>query len=390
LPTFTSTATPWSPPTAVTFDFDDQISALNKSVIQDSIAIGQHAFGEAGPIIVYARTNLDTLMDAYYRHEKISANNPNAISLRGVFERDLSSGFSTVSGAIYFYVSDRWLNMPQAERMRLAAHEYFHQVQFALSGRDSQEHLAPDWLVEGSANFETFRVFAEDYQFHEFERIRDMSKDMIWGLHSPLSSLDVRDQARTEDSRAPYALGLVATEFLAKNYGEETILKKFWETRATTRTWQDAFRSTFGITTNDFYAKFEEYRRANFSSYCDSSGVPTTLAMRLERQLLPGSFHAFPTSYIPYVLCVTGTQVGTWTSAQKETGFKKPIGVSDAQINFCGGNCVVLAIRQDTLPGTYTFAIEAPDGRKTETAFQYTRPTPTRPVSATPTAMSNP
>lgn len=75
LPTVTTTPTTWPPPTDVTFDFDDQISAFNKSVIQDGIAIGQHAFGNAGPIIVYARTNLDALMDTYYRHEQVSANN---------------------------------------------------------------------------------------------------------------------------------------------------------------------------------------------------------------------------------------------------------------------------------------------------------------------------
>ncbi len=388
-PTTTPTPTPWPAPAGVTFDFDDKISAFDKSVIQDGIAIGQRAFGEAGPIIVYARTSLDALMDAYYRHEKISANNPHAISTHRLFENGFMTVYSTIGAAIYFYTSDRWLNIPQTERMRLAAHEYFHQIQFALSGRNLPVLPAPDWLVEGSADYESFRVFA-DYQFHESERIRDISKDMIGGLHNPLNSLDTMDQARAEDSKAAYTLGLVATEFLTKNYGEETILKKFWEIRATTRTWQDAFRSAFGITTNDFYNKFEEYRRVNFPSYCDSSGAPTTLAMRLERQLLPGSFHAFPMTYIPYVFCVTGTQVGTWTSAQKETGFKKPTGVSDAQINFCGGNCVVLAIRQDTLPGTYTFAVEAPDGRKTETAFQYTRPTPARPTSATPTATPRP
>jgi len=119
--------------------------------------------------------------------------------------------------------------------MRLATHEYFHEIQFTLSGRNSQVLPGPDWLIEGSADYESFRVFAEDYHLEEFQRERNISKDLTWGLQNPLSSLESMDQARAEDSKAAYTLGLVASEFLAKNYGEENILSKFWETRATTR-----------------------------------------------------------------------------------------------------------------------------------------------------------
>ena len=144
----TPTPTPWPAPAGVTFDFDDKISAFDKSVLQDGIAIGQRAFGEAGPIIVYARTSLDALMDAYYRHEKISANNPHAISTHRLFENGFMTVYSTIGAAIYFYTSDRWLNIPQTERMRLAAHEYFHQIQFALSGRNLPVLPVPDWLLD--------------------------------------------------------------------------------------------------------------------------------------------------------------------------------------------------------------------------------------------------
>jgi hypothetical protein len=268
--------------------------------------------------------------------------------------------------------------------MREAVHEYFHQIQFALSGRNPKGLPAPDWLIEGSADYEVFRIFVEGYQFHEFERARAINKDRIWGLHSQLSSLNTMDHAHAEDTSAAWTLGLVATEFLAKNYGEQGILKKYWEARST-RTWQDAFSNTFGISTDEFYNKFEEYRRTNYPSYCSPSENQTSLAIRLARQLSPGSFQAFPATYIPYVFCVSGTQVGTWTSAQRKAGFKKPTGTTGVRVNFCGGNCVVLAIRHDTLPGTYTFAVEAPDGRKAETLFQHTRSIPTRPpLPATP------
>jgi hypothetical protein len=374
----------------VTFDLDDKLSASDQRIIQDGIAIGQHAFGGVGPIIIFARTNLDALMDAYYRREQVSKNNPSAVAIRQLFENGPSTGISMVSGAIYFYTGDRWSSMSQAERMRGAAHEYFHQVQYALSGRNLQELPGPGWLIEGSANYETFRVFA-DYQFHESERVRDINKDMVWGLHSPLSSLEALDQTRGEDSRAAYNLGLIATEFLATSYGEQSILKKYWETRATARTWQDAFRATFGISADDFYTKFEEYRRTNFPSYCGPSGDQTTFAMRLERQLPPGSFHVPPPTYIPYVFCVTGTSVGTWTSAQKEKGFGKPGGLADAGIGFCGGNCVVLAVKPDTPTGAYTFSVAAPDGRRAETKFQHTQSMPVRSAATvTPAATPKP
>jgi hypothetical protein len=384
LSTVATVKTSWPLPADVKFDLDDKISTFNKGVIQDGIAIGQDAFGIAGPIVIYARTNLNALMDAYYRHEKISADNPKSIRTRRLFETGFTTTFSTIGAGMYFYASDKWLNKPRAERMREAAHEYFHQIQFALSGRNPQGLPAPDWLIEGSADYEAFRLFVEGYQFQEFERVRAINKDRIWGLHSQLSSLDTMDHAHAEDSSAAWTLGLVATEFLAKNYGEQGVMKKYWEARST-QTWKDAFRTAFGISTAEFYKKFEEYRRTNFPSYCSPSRNQTSLAIRLERQLSTGSFHAFPATYIPYVFCVSGTQVGTWTNAQKEAGFKKPTGATDVRVNFCGGNCVVLAIRQDTLPGTYTFAVEAPDGRKAETLIQYIRATSVRPtLPATP------
>lgn len=384
IPLLTPTLTPWTTPVGVTFVFDNNVSAIDKSIIQDGIAVGQHAFGAAGSVIVYAHTNLDALMNSYYRHEKVAANDPTAQSMRQLFEKSSSTGISMVSGAIYLYISERWSNMARAERMRGATHEYFHQVQYALSKRNWQGIQAPTWLLEGSAQYASFRVFI-DYQFLESQRVYEISKDMIWGLHRGLGSLEASSQPQAEDSRAAYNLGLVATEYLAKTYGDESVMKKFWAIRATTRTWQDAFRATFGISVEDFYNQFDTYRRANYPSYCDSTDASPTLTIRLERQLPPGSFHASPANYIPYIFCVTGTQVGTWTGTQKEKGFVKPTGLSDAGIGFCGGNCVILSVRPNVPTGMYTFSVTAPEGRKAETTFQHFQSTPIRPdLSATP------
>lgn len=353
------------------------MSAFDKGVIQDGIAMGQEAFGSAGPIVVYARTNLDALMDAYYRHEKISPDNPKAIRTRRLFATGFTTTFSTIGGGMYFYISGKWLKRTRVERMKEAVHEYFHQIQFALSGRNPKGLPAPDWLIEGSADYEAFRLFADVCQVNEFKRARAINRDRIWGLQSRLGSLDTMDHAHAEDTSAAWTLGLVATEFLAKNYGEQGVEKKYWEARST-RSWQDAFHSAFGISADEFYGKFEAYRRTNFPSYCGPGGKQTSLTISLEGQLSPGSFHAFPATFIPYVFCVSGAQVGAWTGAQREAGFKKPTGAAGVRIGYCGGNCVVLAIRQDTPPGTYTFAVEAPDGRKAKTAIQYKRSAPAR------------
>jgi hypothetical protein len=227
-------------PADVKFDLDDKISAFDKSVIQGGIAMGQEAFGSAGPIAVYARTNLDALMDAYYRHEKISLDNPKAIRKRRLFATGFSTTFSTIGAGMYFYTGDQWLKKPQAARMKEAVHEYFHQIQFALSGRNPKGLPAPDWLIEESADYEAFRLFADVFQVSEFERARAINKDRIWGLQSRLSSLDTMDHAHAEDTSAAWTLGLEATEFLATNYGEQGIMRKYWDARST-KSWQDAF-----------------------------------------------------------------------------------------------------------------------------------------------------
>ena len=133
----------------------------------------------------------------------------------------------------------------------------------------------------------------------------------------------------------------------------------------------DAFQTAFGASIEEFYKKFEEYRRTKYPALCGLGGDQPTLAMSLNRQMAPGSFYAQPSTYIPYLFCVTGSSVGAWTPKQQQDGFVKPTGVNDPRINFCGGSCVVLAIKPDTPSGKYVFAVQAPDGRKAQATFQY-------------------
>jgi len=352
-----------------TFEFDDKVPALNKSLIQDGIAIGRNAFGPVRSLTVYSYGNLDTLIDAYCRHSKIAADSPAAIKARSDFQNGISQAFATPNGAIFVYVNDAWLRSPRSYQQSAVSHEYFHVVQRDLSKLWSSGTLMPKWLVEGSNVYLNYQIFIASGSYTT-ESTEDYYRDMVWGLTSPLSSVETSDQVRAEDNNAMYILGYLASEYLAQNYGELTIRRKYWEALGTARTWQDAFRTTYGLSVEDFNKKFEEYRQTNFPPLCRTGGDLTTLGLRFDRQVPPGSFFAFPKTYIPYVFCAS-VPVGAWTPKQREDGFKKPAGVNDPRISYCGGSCVVLAVRPDTPSGTYVFAVEAPDGKKAEATFQY-------------------
>ena len=66
---------------------------------------------------------------------------------------------------------------------------------------------------------------------------------------------------------APYdvvkALSFLAADWLAQRAGEPALFE-YYRLRQTTDDWRDAFEGAFGITIDDFYAAFAEYRAAGF------------------------------------------------------------------------------------------------------------------------------
>ena len=128
------------------------------------------------------------------------------------------------------------------------AHEYFHSIQQALSG--SNYLGSPTWIVEGSA-------FYTDYE----RRYSEGQASILSNLHFFWATLGPEVTLETESSyRTKSILGQIAFEWHAEEVGEEAIIDYFALLKRSD-TWEEAFQRAFGLTPDDFYARFEEHRR---------------------------------------------------------------------------------------------------------------------------------
>ncbi len=148
-------------------------------------------------------------------------------------------------------------------------HEYGHAVQEHLAGPGS----SPQWILEGVAN----RWSA---QFHDARGFRTYADHLRDTVHpharrtlTPLEDLEasLSDGGLTHN----YNLIHVAIDYLVELVGEDRTFQYYRE-RANYRTWQDAFHGTFGLSVDDFYTDFAEYREANFAPFEAIQGVAVT------------------------------------------------------------------------------------------------------------------
>ena len=198
-------------------------------------------------------------------------------------------------------------------------HEYFHVLQGQLASKfaelDDGGHAfslshrsgawIPRWLVEGFASYADFvysptrgdrRPFLDD----RYAPFRDL------GWSNATGELNYDDLARTDDSAATncrfghyeYALSFVAAKRLAETAPRGSYVEFFWAINDHP-TWQQAFRATFGIEVDDFYAAFEKWLPSQIPSY--DQAVIEILWPDLEENPLPvGEFlylWAVPTTF---------------------------------------------------------------------------------------------
>ena len=140
------------------------------------------------------------------------------------------------------------------------AHEYFHALQHGLSvGRHED---APTWIVEGSAVYAdlvyaTLSVPHRSVRSQLDEYVDRQVAQIIGHILPPL------DEAEKHLYGIPgnlgYPLGFLAMDLLVERSGEQSMLDFFAALPSVAR-WQDAFNAAFGLTADDFYEQFEEYR----------------------------------------------------------------------------------------------------------------------------------
>ena len=156
---------------------------------------------------------------------------------------------------------------PYARRIEFSAHEMAHVYQWGLGnlGTVDLDHSkvranGPAWLVEGEATFVAARM---------------MNWAGIVSYQDERRRFENRALTRTEDlagfetyatlrfTPGTYELGALAVELLASSVGEEALVA-YWTALGPETTWQEAFETTFGITIDEFYERFEEHRAAGF------------------------------------------------------------------------------------------------------------------------------
>jgi len=154
-------------------------------------------------------------------------------------------------------------------------HEYFHLVQ-------DQFGELPQWLLEGSAAFfgaaigyydispdglkskELFRGTSGNFdpdnegvdQNRLVNHLRTLTESESKKMYQDLETFDWQDG----DRLGHYALGGLATEVLIGVWGIDKYMEMLEGTK--NRKWKSSFKRTFGLTTDEFYAKLVPYLRA--------------------------------------------------------------------------------------------------------------------------------
>ncbi len=143
-----------------------------------------------------------------------------------------------------------------AGRQSTPAHELFHNVQFALGGRnvgsDDPTHI-PRWLMEGSANYFGFYIVDKlALNTYASGRNQQVNSNQAYKTVVPLVQYD-------NFSSDPYGIGQAATEYLVASVGFEKFLN-IWTFTKSEKDFSKGFKKAVGIDISDFYSKFEAAR----------------------------------------------------------------------------------------------------------------------------------
>jgi len=130
------------------------------------------------------------------------------------------------------------------EGARLIAHEYWHVLQFSLSG---WQNRPPVWLVEGTATY-----MEQEYLEH---RALPVEERFLDSLAPSLEAL-----AWYGFTGWDYSVGAVASQFL---HDREPVgaFVEFWCELNGAVSWQEAFESAFELPVSEFYAAYEHLIR---------------------------------------------------------------------------------------------------------------------------------
>ena len=266
------------------FVFGDQVSPKDRRRMRESTALAMYYIQEETGVwvndyTVYAFVDRENLLDVWYdaflEHRGIPERE-RAEWRRNVGDSWAAAEYTNPSGAgVDIVLMGEWWFSDEKNLLRLMAHEYFHVVQFyglsefeaGVGSHDVVYKTGPAWLLEGSAIYVQYRTGAHEglleHGASSFAEVKAWEMDRSRETAAPLPSMETYNGLKAADG-VGYTLGFVAADFLVENFGGLPALVSFYDAIGPGTTWQAAFRSTFGISIDEFYVEFEAYRTANF------------------------------------------------------------------------------------------------------------------------------
>lgn len=251
------------------FYFDGAITPADQDEIKGDVA---YALQDEGVLLgapvtsvsTFASTSPDWLADQECRF--IGHNDDGC--LQNVRQRWASGGTTAVggTGAIFLdWANPNW-RYGAGENQKILAHELFHVFQYQLdklvnNGSTPSSQVRPSgpvWLDEGAPEMVGYRVATDRRLFPSYAGVLAGQISRAKQISTPLSSLQTRDGAQIP---GVYSLFHVAVDHLV-NITPTGIgsLTTYLNKLGAGMTWQDAFRTAFGMTVEEYYANFAAYR----------------------------------------------------------------------------------------------------------------------------------
>ena len=240
--------------------FGAEVSEQHRALFQSTMDVGARYIRtylgrEIPPTTIYAHTDLEAMIST-------SANTrPRPLA----DSRLLWGGGQQFAEVDYrvMWVAPVWFATSEPDRSKIAIHEVVHVLQAELAGRgtlggrdDEVPPAGPKWLFEGHAEWTAYQAVALTGLL-PIERARARWIATTKALAgTPLIALEVR-AARPNGAYDIYAL---AVDFLLRGR-EPASLSAYLEAIGRGTPWRDAFSTTFGMTTEAFYAAFAAYRQ---------------------------------------------------------------------------------------------------------------------------------
>ena len=150
----------------------------------------------------------------------------------------------------------KWAEYKPFERTKIMCHERFHLVQYELS--DQFPVPGPTWLSEGSAEYVAYQaVINEGLTTNDEAKAFHIGKSK--SSQQALPTLQSLETDKAWEQTPAYSLAYIAVELLVS--GNAMSLRTYFEAFAKKSDWRSAFKAAFGMSSDSFYQKFEEYRQ---------------------------------------------------------------------------------------------------------------------------------